>query len=68
MYSQQVAKSHLENFCARCEKRFDSWVEYHAHVTVIRCAKKIVPLNTSGRTKMEIVRAWELVNLGVVIE
>lgn len=47
------------NTCARCEMSFNTWNEYNTHVVTQTCFKKIVPLNTSGRTKVQIVDAWE---------
>jgi hypothetical protein len=54
-YSREIAKRHLDNFCARCEKKFDEWSNYHAHITANTCYKKILPVRTSNRTKVQIV-------------
>ena len=45
----------IANLCTRCETKFIQWSQYHQHITNNTCAKKIKPLNTSGRTKAEIV-------------
>ena len=48
--------------CTRCRTVFDSWREYHTHMITNTCFKKIVPHNTSGRTKQQIVEEWEYVH------
>ena len=58
----------VANFCVRCETRFTQWTTYHAHVVGIPCARVIRPVNTSGRSKGQIVDAWELKNQGAIIQ
>jgi len=59
-YSQELQdRQKMVNQCAKCEARFSQWSAYHTHVMLASCAKKIVPLNTSGRTKMQIVMEAE---------
>ncbi len=67
-YSQKVVTRCADNFCARCERKFQRWDEYHAHVTDARCALRIRPIRTTNRTKMQIVLDWEVKNKGVIIE
>ena len=57
----------IANHCVRCDSKFDRWADYHAHVTGIPCAKVIRPINTSGRSKTEIVKEWEIKNQGALI-
>ncbi len=59
MYSKDIAKKQTDNLCVRCETHFKHWSEYHAHMIGPKCKLKIIPLNTSGRNKAEIVKAWE---------
>lgn len=68
MYSQTLMKKTVDNLCVRCETRFKTWSEYHAHMTGPKCTLKIVPLKTSNRSKAEIVAAWETMQKdGVII-
>ena len=46
------------NKCAICEKIFKKWHEYYQH-TQIKCVKKFVAVNTSGRSKRQIVEDAE---------
>lgn len=63
-----MSPQNISNLCVRCETKFARWNEYHAHVTGIPCSKVIRPLNTSGRTKEQIVTAWETAQkVGVLI-
>lgn len=48
--------------CIRCRVKFNNWAEYHTHNVTNTCYKKIVPENTSGRTREQIVRDWEYKN------
>lgn len=57
----------ISNYCVRCETRFTRWIEYHAHVTGIPCAKIIRPVKTSGRTKEQIIADWELKYKGAIL-
>lgn len=50
------------NTCAKCEMKFRHWADYNAHLISRVCMAKIVPMNTSGRSKSEIVMAWEYRN------
>lgn len=53
-------KQTRDNLCVKCEKVFPTWSQYHAHVTNAVCSRvKLVPVNTSGRSKAQIVRDWE---------
>jgi hypothetical protein len=54
------------NICAKCKRRFLVWSEYHQHVTEVNCIK-LLPINTSGRTKAQIVAAWEEQHKGALI-
>ena len=51
-----------ENTCSRCGQDFHVWSEYHMHITPMRCARVIRPINTSGRSKAQIIedaeRTW----------
>lgn len=47
------------NRCAKCETTFSKWSDYYAHTTGVNCVKVIKPINTSGRTKEQIVRDFE---------
>ncbi len=67
-YSQVLSKTRIDNVCAKCEAKFSSWGEYYKHVTLVKCAKQIKPINTSGRTKNQIVQAWELKNKENIIQ
>jgi uncharacterized C2H2 Zn-finger protein len=58
-YSQTLGTAQTLNFCARCERRFERWDEYHRHVTIVTCALKIKPIRTTSRSKTEIVADWE---------
>lgn len=58
----------ISNLCVKCRVAFQSWGDYHAHVTSNACRPKIMPLNTSGRTKAQIVQAWEDANKGALIQ
>ncbi len=58
-YSQELSKQGLENLCAKCEVRFESWGAYHAHVIETKCVKKIQPKKTTGRTFDQIVTDWQ---------
>jgi len=58
-YSQRLTKQQTENLCVRCETKFDRWSTYHQHVLSNDCKLAIKPLNTSGRSKEEIVKSWE---------
>jgi hypothetical protein len=49
----------VHNICARCETRFDMWSAYYIHHTKKSCIKVIRPVNTSGRSKEEIVKDVE---------
>lgn len=60
-YSQKVAVPQLENTCPRCESKFSQWSSYHKHVISLDCAKVIRPINTSGRSKAQIVEAVEII-------
>jgi DNA-directed RNA polymerase subunit RPC12/RpoP len=44
----------MPSTCALCGKHFQTWEEYKMH-TAFRHSQKIMPVNTSGRTKAEIV-------------
>ena len=50
------------NFCARCETTFSKWELYAYHMQSKECVKVIKSVNTSGRTKAQIVndaeRTW----------
>ncbi len=59
MYSIELMKQRKENVCARCEKHFPQWSEYHKHAMTVKCIKIIRPINTSGRTKIQIISGWE---------
>ncbi len=59
-YSQTLEKIKVENVCARCEKHFPTWGQYHAHAVAQLCARKLTPINLSGRSKAQIVANWEL--------
>ena len=67
-YSQLLEKPRIENLCVRCETRFVQWSAYHAHVTAGKCGKIIKPVNTSGRSRAQIVQEWELKNKGAIIQ
>ena len=54
-YSQKLAQAQVANFCARCERKFSEWSTYHKHVTNNTCIKKILPVRTTNRTKVQIV-------------
>jgi hypothetical protein len=57
----------FSNRCPMCEQTFKEWSDYHVHMTqyhgrMISSAITTVPLNTSGRSKAQIVddaeRSW----------
>lgn len=55
-----LVKQAKDNQCAKCHKVFEVWSQYHAHIGTKVCERiKIKPLNTSGRSKAQIVAAWE---------
>jgi len=56
----------VANLCVRCETRFHDWAVYHRHVVANDCKLKIVPLNTSGRSKAQIVADWESKQKGII--
>lgn len=66
-YSQILDKARIENVCAKCETRFPTWSVYHSHAVGGGCVKKIKPINTSGRSKAQIVIDWELKHKGAII-
>lgn len=48
------------NRCARCEEVFVKWSEYHAHHVRAQCARKLRPVNTSGRQAAKIIQEAEM--------
>jgi hypothetical protein len=54
-----MSPQNVANLCVRCETKFDKWVEYHRHVTELKCARHIKPYNLTGRSKAQIVIDWE---------
>ena len=58
----------VANLCVRCESRFRKWADYHQHISANTCSAIIRPINTSGRTKTQIVTSWENLNKGIFIE
>jgi len=58
-YSQTLTKQQIDNLCVRCDVRFERWSEYHVHTLAKTCQAKIKPMNTSGRSKTQIVHDWE---------
>jgi hypothetical protein len=71
-YSQLLQVCHIDNTCAKCERTFAKWSEYHNHVTTVNCATpKQLPLVSSKRNTMgvkqplsdarkaEVIAAWE---------
>ena len=50
------------NRCAKCETTFDKWSDYYAHTIGVNCTKNLKPVNTSGRTKEQIVKDFEARN------
>lgn len=49
----------MKNICVRCGATFKVWYEYSLHTHENKCAKKIIPINVSGKTKQQIVAEWE---------
>lgn len=66
-YSQRLNQKNTDNVCARCEKKFQAWVDYHQHVVNGRCGKIIKPVKTTTRTTKEIVAAVEATFMGFII-
>jgi len=62
-YSQILQIAHIDNTCSRCEQHFPNWGSYHTHATMALCARKLKPLNTSGRSKAQIVANFEQTKL-----
>ena len=56
------------NLCVRCEMRFAKWSEYHSHVTGTPCRIQVKPVNTSGRSRAQIIQNWEMHNQGALIQ
>lgn len=71
-YSQLLDVCHIDNTCAKCERTFEKWSDYHVHVTTISCAVPKQPAAVSGKRnligvrqpladerKAEVVAKWE---------
>lgn len=55
-----LVKQNQDNKCAKCHKVFEFWSQYHAHIGTRVCERVVLkPVNTSGRTKTQIVADWE---------
>ncbi len=61
-YSQTLVKEHKDNFCVKCETRFDKWTDYHSHVVSNKCYKAMKPVRTTNRSHAQIVLDWETQN------
>ena len=70
-YSQVLEICRVDNKCAKCERAFVKWSDYHTHVTTVSCIKP-VPMFCSGKRnitgvkqpltderKTQVVAMWE---------
>lgn len=71
-YSQTIDKPQRDNTCAKCEKTFQKWSDYHTHVTTVKCMtpRQSQPVSSrrnlngvkeplSDERRNEIVQRWE---------
>lgn len=71
-YSQMLNVPRKENTCAKCEKTFSKWSQYHEHVTTVNCSvpRELPPVSSrrnlvgvksplSDEQRAEVIKRWE---------
>lgn len=71
-YSQALNVPRKDNTCAKCEKTFEKWSDYHKHVTTVNCTmtRQLPPVSSkrnlagvknplSDARRVEVIAQWE---------